>query len=209
MRVNEALGQIAEIHDHLARGEQYRGFHPFDVATSGLVGLLAAFGQSWIFLFINPLNARGPTAFAVYWLIVAAIAGGVGIAPAIATYIYREDEFAQRRTRRLAGQFLPCVVAGLCVTLAVIRGGWAAGHLLPGIWMVLFSLGVFAARPFLPRTIGWVGLFYLTAGALLLALARPASDFDNLGWCVGGTFAVGQAATAFVLYRNQERDTDA
>jgi hypothetical protein len=207
MRVNEALGQIAEIHDHLARGEQYRGFHPIEVAASGLVGLCAAYAQPWILLFAGGLwSDPSPRAFAAYWLVVAAFAGGVGVAPAIANYIHREDEFDRRRTRRLAGQFLPCVAAGLCVTLAVIRGGWDVDHLLPGIWILLFSLGVFAARPFLPRSIGWVGLFYLVAGALLLALARPVLDLDNLGWAVGGTFAIGQAATAFVLYRNQERD---
>jgi hypothetical protein len=206
MQVDEALGQIAEIHDQLARGEHYRGFRPLAVVISGLLGLLAASARATIFAVMFGFDGAGPAAFAVYWLIVAAIAGGVGVGPAIGSYLFQESEYSQRRTRRIAGQFLPCVVAGFCVTLAAVRAGWQVAELLPGIWMLLFSLGVFAARPFLPRTIGWVGLFYLIAGTLFLA--RPITNLDTAGWAVGGTFAVGQAATAIVLYRNQERDSD-
>jgi len=75
---------------------------------------------------------------------------------------------------------------------------------LPGLWAVLFGLGVFAARPYLPRATGWVGLFYLAAGAVLLAVGP--SDFAPAGWTVGAVFAAGQLATAAVLRRNRERD---
>jgi hypothetical protein len=205
MRVTDALGQIAQIHDHLARAEQYRGFHPIEVAATGLIGLAAAFAQRW--LLPGPGLYDLALFWAGYWLVVAAIAGGVGVGPAVSAYLYHEDVFARRRTRRLAGQFLPCVVAGLCVTMAVIRGGGDAAYLLPGIWSLLFGLGVFAARPFLPRSIGWVGLFYVVAGAALLA--RPVKQLDAAGWLVGGVFLFGQGATALVLHRNQERDADA
>src|SRR5947209_4114234 len=157
MRVNEALGQIAQIHDHLARAEQYRGFHPLAVAASGLIGLIAAAVQSWI------VPADDPAAFARFWLVVAVVGGGIGISPAIDAYFFREDEFARRRSRRVLGQFLPCVVAGLCVTLALGRAGNGLVWCLPGLWAALFGLGVFSARPYLPRATGWVGLFYLGA----------------------------------------------
>ncbi len=200
MRVNDALGQIAQIHDHLARAEQYRGFHPFAVAGSGLVGLVAAVIQPWL------IPADDPAAFIRFWLVVAAVGGGVGVSRAVDAYLRREDEFARRRTRRVVGQFLPCVAAGLCVTLALGRAGGGLVSYLPGLWAVLFGLGVFAARPYLPRAIGWVGLFYLAAGGALLA-AAPA-EFDRAGWLIGLVFAVGQTATAFVLHRNRERDAD-
>jgi hypothetical protein len=74
--------------------------------------------------------------------------------------------------------------------------------LLPGLWAVVFGLGVFATRPYLPRAVGWVGLYYLTAGAFLLG----RSPFAELsGWSVGGVFGLGQLATALVLYWNLER----
>jgi hypothetical protein len=79
--------------------------------------------------------------------------------------------------------------------------------LLPGLWAVLFGLGVFASRPYLPRATGWVALFYLAAGGLLLwAADRPGVALN--GWGVGGVFGVGQLATALVLHRNVERHDD-
>jgi hypothetical protein len=200
MRVNDALDQITQIHDHLARAEQYRGFHPLAVAASGLIGVLAAAVQPWV------VATDDSTAFVRFWLIVAAAGGGVGLSPAVDAYVRREDEFARRRTRRVIGQFLPCVVAGLCVTLAVGRFGGQTVALLPGLWAVLFALGVFAARPYLPRATGWVGLYYLGAAAAMLA--NPPADFTQAGWTFGLVFLVGQLATAAVLRRNLERITD-
>lgn len=200
MRVNDALGQIAEIHDYLARTEEYRGLHPVAVAATGLAGLVAAAIQPWF------VAADDPTAFVHYWLVVAAVGGGIGLSPVADAYFRREDEFARRRTRRVVGQFLPCVAAGLCVTAGVGRGGAQAVGLLPGVWAVLFALGVFAARPYLPRATGWVGLFYFVAGAVMLA-ALPL-DLTRAGRAVGFVFFAGQLATAGVLCRNRERDTD-
>jgi hypothetical protein len=196
MRVSDALGQIEQIHNHLARAEVYRGFHPLGVALSGAVGLLAAALQPW-------LVGDDPIGFVRYWLLVAAVAGGVGFAPALDAYLRREDAFARRRTRRVLGQFLPCVAAGLAVTVALTRAGAEFVPHLPGLWAVLFALGVFAARPYLPHATGWVALFYLAAGALLLA-AGPA-DLAHAGGAFGGLFAAGQLATAGVLHRNRER----
>ena len=198
MRVNEALGQIAQIHDHLARAEVYRGFNPLGVALSGVVGLAAAAVQP---LAVAPDD---PVAFVWFWLAVAVVAGAVGVSPALDGYLRREDEFARRKTRRVLGQFVPCVAAGLAVTFALSRTGAGFVPYLPGLWAVLFALGVFAARPYLPHATGWVGLFYLAAGALLLAVG-PA-DLGPAGRAFGGVFAAGQLATAGVLSRNRERD---
>src|SRR5436853_6206304 len=193
MRVSDALGQIAQIHDHLARAEVYRGFTPLGAALSGLAGLTAAALQAWL------VPADEPAAFVRYWLVVAAVAGGIGVSPALDAYVRREDEFARRRTRRVLGQFLPCIAAGLAVTVGLGRAGGELVPYLPGLWAVLFGLGVFAARPYLPRATGWVALFYLGGGALLLA-APPAGPAEA-GWATGGLFAAGQLATAGVLRR--------
>jgi len=197
VRVTDALGQIARIHDHLARGEPYRGFHPLAVAGSGAVGLVSALIQPWV------IAANDPAGFVRFWLIVAAVGGAVGVGTAVDAYVRREDEFARRRTRRVAGQFAPCVVAGLAATVALAEASGDFARCLPGLWTLLFGLGVFAARPYLPHAIGWVGLFYLAAGAILLA-AVPA-DLAWAGRAVGLTFAAGQSATAAVLRRNRER----
>ena len=92
----------------------------------------------------------------------------------------------------------------MAVTAVLTRAGASFVPYLPGLWAVLFALGVFAARPYLPRATGWVALLYLVGGALLLA-AGP-TDLDWAGRAFGGVFTAGQLATAGVLHRNQERD---
>ena len=76
--------------------------------------------------------------------------------------------------------------------------------LLPGLWALLFGLGIFASRPYLVRASGWVALYFYAAGAALLWFARGPETIN--AWAVGGTFGVGQLLTACVLYWNLERD---
>jgi hypothetical protein len=198
MRVSDALGQIAHIHQQLAKAEVYRGFHPQCVALSGVIGIAAAVLQPWV------AGGEDATAVVVYWLAVAAVCGLSGVSATVHAYLFRDDEFARRRTRQVAGQFVPCLAVGVAVTAILGRGTPEAVALLPGLWALVFGLGVFAARPYLPHATGWVALFYLTCGALLLA-AAPA-DLVRAGWGVGGVFGAGQLATAWVLHRNEERD---
>ena len=78
---------------------------------------------------------------------------------------------------------------------------------LPGLWAILFSLGLFSSRAYLPRATGWVALFYLAAGCGLLTLAPGGGSM--VGWGTGATFCVGQLAIALVLHANLQRDDDA
>src|SRR5262249_5979389 len=102
-------------------------------------------------------------------------------------------------TRQVAAQLLPCVAAGAVVTPCLLRGGAAAW--LPGLWATLFGLGLVAARPYLPRLVGAVALFYLAAGALLLARAADAPTLS--GWQVGLPSGAGPLLAALVLYRDR------
>jgi hypothetical protein len=198
MRVSDALGQIAQIHQQLAKTEVYRGFHPQCVALSGVLGLVAAALQPWV------VAGDDPAALVRYWLVVAAACALSGTSATIHAYLFRDDEFARRRTRQVGGQFAPCLAAGVALTFAVGGGPWETVALLPGLWALVFGLGVFAARPYLPHATGWVGLFYLGCGALLLA--APPADAWRAGWAIGAVFGAGQLATALVLHRNEERD---
>lgn len=93
--------------------------------------------------------------------------------------------------------------AGALVTVAVLRAAPATVPLLPGLWAVFYGLGVFASRPYLPRAIGWVALFYLGAGAVLLGLAGEGRSLSP--WAMGLVFGPGQLALALVLHWNLER----
>lgn len=197
MDVRDALDRLDRIHDQLTRGEVYRGFRVPAVALVGALGLLAAVLQP---TFVPHGDSR---AFVLFWSAVGAAGALTGFGAAARSYLFREDEFERRRTRRVMGQFLPCVLAGLLLTVAL---GSAAEFvpLLPGLWAVAFGLGVIAVRPHLPPATGVVGLAYVLYGCALLAWKPDAPP----GWCVGGAFGVGHLAMAVVLRNQSKGSTD-
>jgi hypothetical protein len=188
MHVREALERLDQIHDQLTRSEVYRGFRVPAVLAVGVVGVGAAAFQPFV-----PLID-----FVSYWVAVAGVCAILGTAAALHSYTHREDEFDRRRTRRVMAQFLPCIVAGGAVTVGLARVPELVAF-LPGLWAVLFGLGVVAARPHLPPAIGLVGLGYVVAGAALVL--RAPAGMDPSPWSVGGVFGAGHLATALVLWR--------
>ena len=75
--------------------------------------------------------------------------------------------------------------------------------MLPGVWSVLFSLGVFASLPMLPRAAFSIGLHYLLAGLLCLRFAHGEAALAP--WTMTLTFGVGQLLSAVILYCTLER----
>jgi predicted membrane channel-forming protein YqfA (hemolysin III family) len=100
-------------------------------------------------------------------------------------------------------QFLPSIAAGALLTCALVRFAEESLWMLPGLWAMLFSLGVFASCRLLPRATFWSGVYYLVAGFAALAFARDAAAFSP--WAMVGTFGVGQLLTAGILYFTLER----
>jgi hypothetical protein len=160
------------------------------------MGLLAA----WL----QPTGlSRDPTGFVIYWMVVATCAGFVGVSEVLYNYIVHDEAYSRRRTRRVIGQVLPGLALGAAVTAACVHLGETYVTLLPGLWAILFGLGIFSSRPYLVRASGWVALFFCVAGVALLATATRPETLNP--WAVGGTFGVGQLLSACVLYWNLER----
>jgi hypothetical protein len=197
MDLSRALGQLADIHQQIAKGEIYRGYRSVPVAASGLIGFAAAWAQP------PALGASDPVGFVLYWSVIATCAGFVGASEIIYNYVVHDDRAARRQTTRVVGQFLPSVLAGAIITVSFVHLSAALVPLLPGLWAICFGIGIFASRPYLPRASGWVALLYYAAGVALLWIARGPEPLR--GWWVGGTFGAGQLMAALVLYWNLER----
>ena len=195
-QLSDALEQISRIHGHLEKNEIYRGYRPIPIGIAAVAGIAAAALQS---VLVQRLNGAS---FLAYWFVVGILCAAISSSEILFNYAFREDSTARRKSRLATGQFLPCLVAAAGVTAAV----WYLPQyipLLPGLWAVLFGLGVFASRPCLPRAIGWVALYYVCIGWWLLL---HSGDADALsGWRVGGVFGAGQLGWALVLYWNVER----
>jgi hypothetical protein len=138
--------------------------------------------------------------------VVAALCALPAGGTALFLRLFREEGLARRRSDRVAVQFLPCIAAGVVVTVALVRAGPGLTIFLPGLWAILFGLGHLSMAPFLPRPVAAVGLFYLAAGAWLLSGIDPAAPPS--GWAVGGVFGVGHLAVALTLYLSREQRND-
>ena len=199
MELSDALAQISEIREHISRTEVFRGCRWLTVGFSGALAFMAAGIQACYIA--EP--ERQLAQYLMLWIGAAAL--NVVVIGAEVWFRTRATRSAvARETTRLAiEQFLPCVVAGGAVTAVIVRRASEAAWMLPGLWAVIFSLGLFATHRLLPRAIFWVGMFYLVCGAATLAYG---SDGVALSPCVMGlTFGVGQLLLSAVFYFGQER----
>lgn len=200
MELQEALTQIAEIRQQVARTQLFRGYRAVPVAFSGILALVLAGCQAlWI-----PDPVHHTSAWLTLWVTAALVSIAVmGIEMVWRCWLSPSSLMVEMLLLAV-GQFLPCVLAGglLMIVLAL----WAQETLwmLPGLWSILYSLGIFASYRLLPRAIFWVGMYYLGAGLACLALAQGQAAFSPLA--MGLPFGLGQLFAAAVLYWTLERN---
>jgi len=199
MELHDALTQISDIRRQMARAQVFRGYRAATAAFSGVMALLAASVQhDWA-----PNPFEDVTTYLAIWLIAAAVSLFV-VAVEIATRHMRSGSVLQRELSLATIECLtPSLVAGALLTLAL--AGYARGGmwLLPGLWAILFSLGLFSCRRVMPRGIVIPAGYYLLTGLLVIVKAQGSDAFSP--WVMVATFGVGQFLTAGVLFFSQER----
>ncbi len=196
MDLRDALTQIADIRGHLARSETFRGYRSVTTAISGGIALLAAAIQTrWI-----PNPTQDIDAYLLLWL-AAALVSLLIVAAEMALRLHRLGCAVQREmSLSAAEQFFPCLAAGAMLTYVLVTYAADSVWMLPGLWMILFSLGIFSSRRLLPKPALFIGGFYMVMGSLVLALHAGLGP-----WTMGLPFAVGQGAGALMLYWKLER----
>jgi hypothetical protein len=202
MDLREALTQISEIRQQVARTETFRGYRAAPVAFSGILACLAAgFQHSLI-----PEPAENLAAYLGLWIGAALLSMFVTGLAMIWHCKKSPSSLTRPNTILAVGQFLPSVVAGGLVTYVLFQQVQPALWMLPGLWSIFFSLGIFASYRLLPPATFWIGVFYMTAGVLCLVWARD--DFAFSPWAMGVPFGVGQLLSSSILYWTLERKND-
>ncbi len=200
MELREALTQIAEIRTRIAETERFRGYRAVPVAASGVAAAVAGFVQSR--LKIDPVLNLGD--YLTIWVSTAAIAALIAGSGIWLRFHSGVDRLAREMTWLAVGQFAPCLGAGALVTIAIVRHAPEHAALLPGLWQVFFSLGVFASCRLLPKAIALIGVFYLVTGVYNLMQSHDDSAFTP--WAMAIPFGLGQFGTGALLYWKLERD---
>ena len=168
MDLREALTQIAVIRQQVARTETFRGYRALPVALSGGLAWLAGGLQPWLV----PSPAEDLPRYLATWLSAACASLIVTGAAMIWHARQSASPLARSLTMLAVLQFLPALVAGGLVTLVLVRFAPENAWLLPGLWAILFSLGIFASHRLLPPATFWIGAWYLGAGLICIALAQ-------------------------------------
>ena len=142
---------------------QHAEAHGFSGVMAALAGILQA-------TFV-PDAEHQPKTFILLWVSAAAISLLVVAAEMILRTQRSKSQVQRQLTLLAVEQFVPTLVAGALVTYVFCDFLRPELPLLPGLWMLLFSLGVFASSRLLPRAVFAVGGFYLVAGIFTLMAA--------------------------------------
>ena len=196
--LNKALGDISSIRMQVARSTDFRGYGPATLAATGFLALAAAMAQRWWL----PDAELHIEAYLTTWIATAAVSAAVIGAEMFARTRRMHRGMADEMIHMAVEQFLPSVAAGALMTFLLVHYVPSAEWMLPGVWQVIFSLGVFSSCRFLPRPMIAAGVWYLATGAFCISLgdARALSP-----WAMGIPYGLGQLLVAGVLLFESRR----
>jgi hypothetical protein len=190
--LDRALLDINFVREHIARTTEFKGYGPLTLAATGLLALGVAELQTRMFA---PLHG-GALEFIAIWCATAAAAVTLIGIEAIVRSRRLHGGMAVEMLQSAIEQFLPAVTAGILMTFALARWSPSSLWMLPGLWQMVFSLGVFSTARILPRPVFIVGIWYLGCGLACFALGQS----DPLSpWSMGVPFGVGQLLVACIL----------
>ena len=191
--LNKALGDISSIRMQVARTTEFRGYGPATLATTSIFAVLAAVAQEiWI-----PQPAMHAQQFVGLWYSTAFVSAALAGFQMYTRSRRMHSGLSDKMIHMAVEQFLPALGAGLLLTFVMLRTVPELAWMLPGLWQVTFSLGIFASCRFLPRPIVAAGMWYLLTGLLCVALGgnRALSP-----WAMAIPFGVGQMLVAGILF---------
>lgn len=201
MNVRDALSQIADIRQQVARAQSFRGYRAATTAMTGLIAIVTAL----VHVSIAPPGHGLRVDHYLYLWFAAAMLSLAIVGSEMWLRVRRSGSEMQRDlTLAAVEQFTPALVTGLLLTIVITEFAWENVWMLPGLWMVLFAMGIYASRRVLPRFSSAVAGFYLLAGLTVLAMHR---DAGMRPWVMGSVFGVGQLMAAGLLYYVEKHET--
>ncbi len=181
---DRALDNLRFIRQTMERAGSFTAVPGWGQVAVGITALAAAF-----------LAARQPTPelWLVTWLGEALVALTIGGSAMVRKAYAVNDPILSGPGRRFGLSFLPPMVVGGLLTVALYRAGlWQA---LPGTWLLLYGTGFVTGGAFSVRIVPVMGVCFMAAGAA--ALFGPttwgnwfmAAGFGGLHIVFGGIIA--------------------
>jgi hypothetical protein len=201
--LDKALADIIAIRSQIAAGTAFRGYGPAAIAATGGVALLTAVLQ---YLWLDDPTGH-PLPFLLGWALAAAVSALMIWTEMQARSRRHHSGLADAMIHQAIEHFLPSGIAGVLLAVVLWKFTPETLWMLPGLWQVLVSLGVFASVRSLPRSVALAGGWYFVAGFVVLVLASQSHTLSP--WTMGLPFVIGQWLMAAILYfASEETDVE-
>jgi hypothetical protein len=190
---DQALDDIQNIRRQMARSTEFRGYGPATVAVTAVIAILSSAAQAkWV-----PDPANHIAGYLLLWISAAIASAGLAGAQMYKRSRRIHSELSDEMMLMAVQQFLPSVATSVFLTIVIVRYVPAIEWMLPGIWQLNFSLGIFSSCRFLPRPMLAAGVWYLITSLICVAIGGSGA---LSAWGMGIPFAVGQLIVAGVLF---------
>lgn len=190
--VDKALADILEIRHQIAARTAFRGYGPIAMGLTGFLALVTASLQS-----VLPLT---PTAliYCAEWLGVAVVCTLIVGVEMAGRSRRLHSGLADAMIHQAVEKFLPAGAASFFMPVLLFQFAPQNAWMLPGLWQLFVSLGLFASLHNLPRNIAWAAAFYFVSGFASLMVASQSHHLSP--WLMGAPFFAGQSLLAGLLY---------
>jgi hypothetical protein len=192
--LDKALADIIAIRSQLAAGTAFRGYGPATIAATSGVALVTAILQHVLL----PEPSQHPLTFLFGWAAAAALSAAMIWVEMLARTRRHHSGLADAMIHQAVEQFLPAGVAGVLLAVMLWKFAPETLWLLPGLWQILVSLGMFASVRSLPRTVAFAGAWYFIAGFVVLVIASHSHALSP--WTMGLPFVIGQLLMATIIH---------
>jgi hypothetical protein len=181
---DRALDNLQFIRSTMERAGSFTAVPGWGMVAMGATALVAA----WL-----ATRQTRDAAWLAVWLAEAALGVVIGVAAMVRKARVANDPLLSGRGRRFGLSFLPPIVVGGLLTIALHQAGLFSA--MPGTWLLLYGTAVATAGAFSVRVVSLMGVCFMVLGAgALFAPIRwspwfLAAGFGGLHIVFGWTIA--------------------
>ena len=189
--LNQALIDIRSIRRQVANATEFRGYGPLTLSATAVFALLGGAAQRlWL-----PEPASHPAQYVALWLTTGILSAALIVTQMFTRAGRLHSGMADEMIRMAITQFLPAGIAGAILPFVLLHVTSNVFWMLPGLWQIVFSLGVFASCRCLPRPMLITGVWFLLTGLACVSLGGTRSLAPVM---MSVPYAVGMGYVAIV-----------
>jgi fumarate reductase subunit D len=196
--LNQALVDIRSIRRQVAITTEFRGYGPLTLSATAVLALLAGAAQSrWL-----PEPAAHPAQYVALWLTTGVLSAALIVTQMFTRANRLHSGMADEMIHMAVTQFLPAGIAGLILPFVLLHVTHEVFWMLPGLWLTIFGLGVFASCRCLPRPMFIAGIWFLLSGISCISLGGTRALAPVM---MSYPYAIGMGFVAIVHYRSAKK----